>query len=449
MIPEAARKPLLGLSSKRWRIGIYSVAGLVVFLSAALGAGLLHPGTLVTVVTSPPGAEITWAGKVRGVTPFTAFFEQGKAPLVLTKPGHTTQSQVFSSGNNLLFSWIWPRTETVDKVLTPLSPDSLWQLLAEQTGQWELSAPFDNGHAFPPLFSEYRNEGAQAHLLALRGHIADPAMYADYGRALGLWPLTPPEGLETQTALWETFLKGVGAPADERLVFWVLANQNAVVRSTLVASGSPELVSRREAWQASVLTLPETGESRAGAPIKTALGVFRGVAGGWTFWGQTKERAGIPSEAPYHLPVPLLVEPFWIAENPVTKAQFQEFSSSPQVTWDQAQAYVSWLNTQTKAPTGLRWALANEVEWETALRQVPSLLTFGTGRWEWTSSVWQVAGPLSRTTAADAPDQQHGYARTIKGGRDVWDRAGVPANESSEVISFRLILVSTAREATP
>ncbi|MEI8092967.1 MAG: SUMF1/EgtB/PvdO family nonheme iron enzyme [Spirochaetales bacterium] len=487
MNPQPRLKPFFGIPPKTWLAGIYLTVTLTGLFFLVLWNGLAHPGTLWTVTSTPPGAAVLWKQAPLGQTPLTVFLPEGSGELRVAKPSFVPFLQKLDVQNSLFLSLFWPRKASLDVFLQPRSSESVASDAVFNIGSWSLAAPFDETNPFPPLFSTLVADASsvgmspkaiQDLLLQLRPLVADPQMYADYGRALGLWTDLPPAGLQAQAKLWTPLLR-VGNTETTRLVFWVLANQSPDVRKAVLDSGGTDFQALREAWQKSILTLPDDALV---VPAKPSQGEVRFVAVSpqWFYWGQSAGKPEIPTERPFRLPVPAQTRAFLIATLPVTRGEFEAFvaanpewsraraielgradsgylgsdsattsATAPvtQVSWWAAQAYVAWLNALGRAPAGQRFALASELEWESAVRQIPTLMNPKKAFWEWTASAYGVADPLvwGQNPVPELPYAS--YARTLKGGSAPWLRAGAAATATSPVVGFRLTVRTLPPEA--
>ena len=100
-------------------------------------------------------------------------------------------------------------------------------------------------------------------------------------------------------------------------------------------------------------------------------------AGKFTMGSPASEEDRSSNEGPVAV---TLSQGFWMAETPVTQAQWEAvMGSNPshfrgaslpveQVSWDDAQGMVAKLNRSGSAPAGLRFALPTEAQWEYACR---------------------------------------------------------------------------------
>lgn len=485
-------KPFLGVEPKYYLAAIYLVIVLAVLFGLLVAPGLTHPGTRVTVTSTPPGAAVFYAGKHYGTTPLTAFFPEGKAPLLVSKPGFEPVTQDYSSGNNLVFSLFLPRTDTVTASLKPTSSDSVAVRYRTEVGRWALAIPFSSVYRFPPLFTSFAADAQaagwdaakiKAFLLELRPSVADPQMYVDYGRALGLWAAdaSAPEGLESQFKLWEPLLGG----ASDRLALWILANQTKPLRDRETTDQSDWLKARIAGVQDSLKANLTPAYAPAPGSLKAGGSAFRGIGAASFLWGSTGTTFSLPTEPPFQVPVAASTGAFWMAESEVTQGQFAAFTaarpewapagrdalvaagkadadylkswadgkpSAPgepvaSVSWYAAEAYVAWLNATGQVPAGKRAVLPNDFQWEAAARAPSAVSMLNQGVWEWTASSFDPADALVWTTA-EGTTQDGAYARSIKGGVQVakgsikaGDRAGWPAGQTMPTLGFRVALV--------
>jgi hypothetical protein len=484
-------QPIFGVEPKHYLAGLYGLILLGLLFALLVLPGIVRPGTQVTVTSTPPGAAVTWAGKAWGATPVTVFLPEGKGPLTVSKPGFEPSTRDYSSGNNLLLSLFLPRTDAVSVKLAPTSGDSVADRYRAEVGRWALAVPFTSEYRFPPLFTRFAADAAaagwdgekiKAFLLGLRGAVADPQMYLDYGRALGLWGTDAPVpgDLESQFKLWVP-LVGDG---QGRLALWLLANQAKPDRLRETTDQSDWFKARLTSFQASLKqTAPAPGT--APAALRSAAGTFHGVPASTFLWGATGPSVALPVDPPYELlPVPVTVAPFWIADREVSQGEFADFvAANPQwapaardnltaagladgdylvgwtdgkpaapadpvasVSWYAAKAYADWLNATGKVPAGKKAVLPDDFQWEAAARAASGAGMVNQGVWEWTSSAWYPGQSFVWTEAA--PAEPKAWARSLKGGVQnakgavkPGDRAGWPASGATPGLGFRLALV--------
>jgi formylglycine-generating enzyme required for sulfatase activity len=484
--PESAEeiqirlKPLFGVAPKHYLAVIYGAIILAGLFALLVLPGLTSPGTVVTVTSVPSGAAVTWHGRHWGTTPLTVFLPQGEGDLTVSKPGFQSSTKPFSSGGQLFLSLLIPRTDAVSTTLSAVSSDAVVDLYRAQIGKWALAIPFTSKYQFPPLFTRLASDAAAAGLsedqirtvlLSLRESVADPQMYADYGKALHLWTEAPPEGLEEQYNLW----KPLAGETSGRLAFWLLANQTKPLRDRQTAEPSDWLLARVQEFKDSLKT---NAAPTVGSAMRTSQGTFRNISAGSYLWGTDGAKFSLPVEPPFTLPVPVTTPSFWIADAEVTQAQFAAFvAARPEwapaardtliasgkadadylagwtdkppvpsdpvtgVSWYAAQAYAAWATTSLGGAR--KAALPDDFEWEAAARAQGGTLP-NQNDWEWTSSAWYPGQPLVWSAASDTADS---YARSLKGGNaaakgKAWDRAGWPASGATSGLGFRLVLVS-------
>jgi iron(II)-dependent oxidoreductase len=486
-------KSLFGLQPKYYLAGIYAITILALLFWVLVWPGLSHPGTEVTITSTPPGAAVFYGDKHYGTTPLKAFLPEGKAALVVTKPGFVAQTQDFVSGNNLLFSAFFPKTAEVTADLKPVSDDSVARHYTAEIGRWSLAIPFSTTYRFPPLYTGLAADAKAAgwdaartkeFLLALRPTVADPQMYLDYGRALGLWGADSPvpEGLETQFNLWAPL---VGGPSD-RLALWLLANQTKPLRDreSTASEMSDWFKAKVSGFQDSLKASVTPTFGAAPGSVRGGSTSYHGVGAATFLWGSVGTTFSLPTEAPYQLPVPVSTSAFWIADSEVTQAQFASFvAANPQwapagrdalvnqgqadadylkewtdgkptapaepvasVSWYAAQAYVNWLNATGQVPGGKKAVLPTDFQWEAAARSPSGAELLNQGVWEWTASAYAPGDALVWSDASSG--KTDAYARSLKGGVGIGkggiqagDRAGWPAAGAMPTLGFRVALV--------
>ena len=484
-------KPLFGVDPKVYLAILYSVILLAVLFALLVLPGITSPGTRVSFTSTPPGAAVTSGDKNWGTTPVTVFLPEGKNVLTVSKPGFVPAAQEYISGNNLFFSLMAPRTDSVAVTLKPLAPDAIGDRCRAEVGRWALAAPFTSDYRFPPLFSRFAQDAKAAgweaaaiqdFLLSLRPAVADPQMYLDYGRALGLWTDTVPDNVEAQFKLWGPL---VGGPSD-RLAMWLLANQTKPVRDREVTEPSDWWKDRVSGFQALLKDAVTPAFGAVPSALRTSLGSFRGVASATFLWGSTGTSFSLPTEPPFNIPVPVTTAAFWLADAEVTQAQFAAFTAAnpawapaardalvgagkaddgylaawadgkpaapaepvASVSWYAAQAYADWVNATGLVPKGKKAVLPDDFQWEAAARAANGASLLNQGVWEWTASAWYPGQNLvwSGVSAAD----KAAYARSLKGGVrnpkgsvKPGDRAGWPAAGTTPGLGFRLALVAS------
>ncbi len=497
-------KPFLGMPPRLWLSVLLGVILLALLFAVGVWPGISNPGTKVTVTSTPSGAAVFWNGKLYGATPLTAFFPQGTGELTLKKPGFQDASQSYTSKGRLFLSLLLPKTAKLQVKLNAVSPQAVLELFRTNLAQWSAAAPFSSVYNFPPLFTNFVEDARAAgvsdsairqELFQERRFVVDPQMYANYGKACGLWKDQPPSGLEVQTKLWASTLGG-NSFDHGRLVFWVLANQPKETRNSEAASPETYLANTLSSWQASLDLTPQK-EVMPGAVLHTAGFTFEPVPSGTFRWGYERPQQSLPVDPPFGLPELRSVTGFWLASTEVTQAQFARFTaahpewapshrseliadkkvdsqylsnwkgdspsdpSAPvsEVSWFAAQAYTAWLNTSGQLPAGKQALLPTEVEWEWAARggqpdsnpiykpNTPNqlgLLHLQDSVWEWTSSSW---APGDQLVNNPTPPDDTAWLRTVKGGSalnagkvQVWERGVLAPNTCNNQTGFRVAL---------
>ena len=500
-------KPFLGMPPRLWLSVLLGVIVLALIFAVAVWPGISSPGTKVIITSTPSGAAVFWQGKLYGATPITTFFPQGSGELTLQKPGFQPASQAYSSKGQLFLSLLLPRTDKLHLKLAAVSPQAVLELFRHNLAQWVAAAPFSSVYNFPPLFTNFVEDARAAgvsdqairqELFQERRFVADPQVYANYGKACGLWNAQPPAGLEAQVKLWTTAL-GSDSFDHGRLVFWVLENQAKELRNSEVASPEPYLAQTLSSWQTS-LTIPEQKEVLPGSLLHSAGFTFEPVPSGTYRWGYERPQQSLPADPPYGLPELRTVAGFWLASHEVTQAQFARFTaanpewapshraelvaahkvdeqylanwkgdapsqpSAPvsEVSWFAAQAYTAWLNSSRLLPSGKQAVLPSEVQWEWAARggqpdanpiykpntaNSLGLFNMQDSVWEWTASSWAPADQL--VDEANPPDDL-AWFRTVKGGCNlnagkiqVWERGVLAPDTCNDQTGFRVALVPT------
>lgn len=501
-------KPVLSIQPKYYLAVFYGLIVLGLLFYFCLWEGLSKPGTLVTIHSQPEGASVHFQGKLYGHTPLTVFFPQGQGEIQLTKASFDELKVPYTSGNNLFLSGFFPKKEELAYTLPVPAQSQLEANSVREISRWS-STTFTDDYPAPPLFTHFvqdaiaqgwDNDRIKTFLSRQLRYVTSPQLYADFGKACGLWTKQPPESLEVQSGLWEHYL----APeqtAQGRLIFWLLINQPKVIRSNLLSNQTAFFSSEVKSWKNSLK--PSTELSAAPTSAINANGYrFLSIPKGAYRWGFIKEKTTMPLEAPFQIPVNVKVADFWLSDTETTQAQFAEFikanpswapsnrqklieqgladegylidwndvqppkPSAPvsEVSWYAAQAYVDWLNGKISL-NGKKVSLPTEVEWEWAAREAKAdkapvyvkgkanslgLAAMQDGVWEWTDSSWAPGDQLVRTENFQETSVSS-YFRTVKGGSsenneeqvEVWDRGAVPAASSNPYLGFRIALKQT------
>lgn len=147
-------KPLFGVPPTTYLPILYGAAVVVVFFLLLVLPGLVKPGTILTVASTPPHAAVSVDGVIRGASGDGIFIRTGTRSLMVSKPGYAAVSNEITVGNRLIASLFFPRRRTINVRLTEISATHLIEEAALNFSRWALIGEASGQYQFPPVARE-------------------------------------------------------------------------------------------------------------------------------------------------------------------------------------------------------------------------------------------------------------------------------------------------------
>ena len=153
-------KPILNIPVKVWVPSAWVFLILLsVFLLLVL-PGIRRNGTILTVHTVPPGAEVIHDGRRLGVSGEAVFAPRGDGDLVVRKGGFNDYRSSYSVRGRVFASRLFPRREDITVTLQPLdSYDPLKAGLADFRN-WSTTGPENGRYSLPSSLTEAARNAA-------------------------------------------------------------------------------------------------------------------------------------------------------------------------------------------------------------------------------------------------------------------------------------------------
>jgi formylglycine-generating enzyme required for sulfatase activity len=478
---EVRLSPVLGLRPGVFLTLLYSLIILILLFFLFFVPGLLRPGSMVVLKTSPAGAALRVDGVYRGTSPGRIFVPRGLHWFELVLPGF--QPSVFEEdiGSRLAGSLFFPRLHRVEKQLSPAAgaPEILalgaaeyaaWSFAGEPTAAFQIPLRLSEGAYRAGPGAETGSGGMNGVLRAASRFGSTRAALRDLIRAKALIDnrgLSPSPGSLFRSAgdligfLSETpgaapWLADTLPPEAASLIAGSAWYQKQVLEGENIKAAEqlpPGPAGRFRLDSLSFTTIPGGILAQAAPfPRQISIGEFRICD------------TEIPPAA---FGAFLAAQPQWnrdnlenlLEQNLVTGEYLsggfespEENSGISQVSWYAARAFCSWLSDRLP-PSMESWEvrLPTEAEWEYAAKAVQNwgasdISGLSGGGWEWCGDPYApldfIEAPAEAREAAGSPERSLRGGAWINPGAPVRPetRASLPPKSCSPLVSFRPVI---------
>lgn len=327
-------KPLFGYAPRVWLPLLLGALLLLFLLFLFVLPGITRPGAIVAVRSTPPGASVYVDGARVGATPIDLRLRSGTRDLELRRPFFAPLQQSVRVPNRLIGSRFFPARLPVHATLQLQHPHDLAQAAAMEFSGWSLIGSASSQYQFPWVLSnavadlavddEALTGQGEALLSAALGDVRSDALLRDYLRATAL-------AESGGTALLPVHLLEVYA----RLVDAVDHKPQIGTLLATSLSGSLKETLERSAWHRdsrdahTTRLLPYTTEAGPGVTsdgtVTVAANRFRHLSAGSFVMGMPADASPAGAADSLDRPHVAQVEPFYIKETPVTRAQYRSF----------------------------------------------------------------------------------------------------------------------------
>ena len=147
-------KPFLGVPPTTYLPIAYSATLVVVLFLLLILPGLVHPGTVLTVASTPPHAAVSIDGAILGASGEGLFVPAGLRSLVVSKPGYAIYEDRITVDRRLVGSLFFPRRRTITTQLTVVSAEDLIETAMLNFSDWALVGEASGQYQFPPVGRE-------------------------------------------------------------------------------------------------------------------------------------------------------------------------------------------------------------------------------------------------------------------------------------------------------
>ncbi|MDR1867986.1 MAG: SUMF1/EgtB/PvdO family nonheme iron enzyme [Treponema sp.] len=415
-------KPIFGIKPGIYLGIVYSVLILVLLFCLLVLPGILKPGSLLVVTSTPEGAAVRIDGTYYNSTPCTVFVPSGEHNITVLLSHFTTYEQNITVKPSIFASLFFPKKVPLNVSLETQEPVQVLLEGVKEFAAWSFVGETTPAYQIPSVLSESVYRASYDDSETLNGIFMEAARFT-----------------------------ATKSSARDLLRAKVLGDNNGLATSPLSLLKSAEDIIRY------LSDNPET------APWLKGIIVPEDTLS----WFQKRvERTVEPTEPGQRVLVESLwfrdIGPFLIAEDEVTSVSWDRFIEvrpewkientgfwleSPTIagtTWYAAQAYCEWLTTllpSTLAHYTVR--LPTETEWEQAARADVYLNDIIGGLWEWCDDYYVPFNDLPRGIAIEGP------YRSVRGGSwvnapavlSISTRGSLPPDIRSYFVSFRPIIV--------
>jgi gamma-glutamyl hercynylcysteine S-oxide synthase len=163
---EIKLKSILGIPPGLYLLILYSFIVITVLFLVFFLPGIINNGSLVKFSTTPDGAATYCDDVYIGSGEFTTFISKGNHTFRFEKYGYDSESIELKTGGRLLFSWIFPRKESLN---VPLNLDSLESYLSNKAKtlyEWSYITDYSSNYFYPELYTELARDLSETDLSA-------------------------------------------------------------------------------------------------------------------------------------------------------------------------------------------------------------------------------------------------------------------------------------------
>lgn len=318
-------KSLFGISPGTYLPVMYGVGVLVLLFLIFLLPGVLHPGTLFTVRSSPAGAAVSVDGVVRGVAGDAVFVPSGDRTIEVSKPGYEPVQLQLVVRRRLVGSLLFPRRELLDVHLDTVAAVGLIHDALLEFSRWALVGEASGQYQFPPvartlgadLAGSANGEEYDAFIAGALAHVNSEAQLND----LLSGALLARSGGAAASPLAIATVLGTTASVAERVPALPLQLDRFLTglrRETVAATKWSE--SALAAMSAVQRGTAVTAATARGAVVTYGGIPFVAVDGGSGLVGGT-DRAERGGDIPYYVQTP----PLLVSQTEITVAEFARF----------------------------------------------------------------------------------------------------------------------------
>lgn len=272
-------KPILGFSPESYLpllLGLLLLGALFMLL---VFPGIRNHGSVVTLRSTPPVAEVVVDGIRVGATPVTTFVEAGEREIAVSYPGFEEEVLTVDIPGRRFGSLLFPSRRAFEVRLAPLAPGRLAEARSGEFARWALTGAGSAAFPTPPviaetaralaLFPEESQSRRALSELLIQGHhqVATPSQLKDLTRGT---LIARGEGAVTPLGLGRSVLE---------IIQYTRTSQDAAALLAILDRGMPSSLMEefREApWFADTLE-GRTGENVAAG--RAATGTSRSAAG--------------------------------------------------------------------------------------------------------------------------------------------------------------------------
>lgn len=161
---EVKLKSVFGIPPGLYLLIIYIfIAVSIIFLVFFL-PGIIHNGSIVNFSTTPGGAAIYSDDIYIGSGDFSEFISKGMHTFTFKKYGYVTENIERNLGGRIVFSWLFPRRESVSTVMKLKSLNNYLLNKAKTLYEWSYITDYSSNYFYPEIYTELAEDLAETEL---------------------------------------------------------------------------------------------------------------------------------------------------------------------------------------------------------------------------------------------------------------------------------------------
>ncbi|NQT60477.1 MAG: SUMF1/EgtB/PvdO family nonheme iron enzyme [Bacteroidetes bacterium] len=159
-------KSILGIPPGLYLLILYAFIALSILFLVCFLPGILNNGSKVSFSTNPDGAAVYCDDIYIGSGEFSEFIPKGIHTFSLKKHGYVSEFVEREIRGRIVFSWIFPRRESVRINMKLDSLDKYLSSKAKTLYEWSYSTDYSSNYFFPEIYTDMAEDLAATNLTA-------------------------------------------------------------------------------------------------------------------------------------------------------------------------------------------------------------------------------------------------------------------------------------------
>ena len=155
---EIKLKSIFGIPPGLYLIILYTFIGISILFLVFFLPGIINNGSLISFGTTPNGAATYCDDIYIGSGEFSEFIPKGIHTFSFKKYGFETENIELNIRGRVIFSWIFPRRESITSSMKLNSLDNYLYNKAKTLYEWSYITDYSSNYFYPEIFTELATE---------------------------------------------------------------------------------------------------------------------------------------------------------------------------------------------------------------------------------------------------------------------------------------------------